>query len=176
MGVTVLADAPPSIPEMVAPNLPNLSESQRNLVKLLLQEGQEHLLGHWQPGKDDDQKIRFLDQVEKLNDNYPGGLAAYILNARKLLADSKAGRNPFDGYSPSVPTGEQLSYGSEAFMKFEEEGVKEASKAIFVLVAGGLGERLGYSGIKIALPSETTTGTCYLDLYIQYILALQKAS
>ena len=36
---------------------------QRNLVKLLLQEGQEHLLGHWQPGKDDDQKIRFLDQV-----------------------------------------------------------------------------------------------------------------
>ena len=32
-------------------------------MKLLLQEGQEHLLGHWQPGKDDDQKIRFLDQV-----------------------------------------------------------------------------------------------------------------
>jgi UDP-sugar pyrophosphorylase len=40
--------------------------------------------------------------VEKLNDNYPGGLTAYISNARKLLADSKAGRNPFDGYSPSV--------------------------------------------------------------------------
>ena len=60
-----------------------------------------------------------------------------------------------------VPTGEQLSYGSETFMKFEEEGVKEASKAIFVLVAGGLGERLGYSGIKViyiqpsSLPSST---------------------
>ena len=54
-----------------------------------------------------------------------------------------------------------MSYGSEAFMKFEEEGVKEASKAIFVLVAGGLGERLGYSGIKViyiqpsSLPSST---------------------
>ena len=34
-------------------------------------------------------------------------------------------------------------------MKYEEEGLKEASKAIFVLVAGGLGERLGYSGIKV---------------------------
>lgn len=40
--------------------------------------------------------------MEKLNDNYPGGLAAYVHNARKLLADSKAGRNPFDGYTPSV--------------------------------------------------------------------------
>jgi len=27
---------------------------------------------------------------------------AYIHNARRLLADSKAGKNPFDGYTPSV--------------------------------------------------------------------------
>jgi hypothetical protein len=37
-----------------------------------------------------------------LNANYPGGLMAYIHNARRLLADSKAGKNPFDGYTPSV--------------------------------------------------------------------------
>jgi hypothetical protein len=37
----------------------------------------------------------------------------------------------------------------------------------FVLVAGGLGERLGYGGIKVALPSEITTGKCYLALYIE---------
>lgn len=48
-----------------------------------------------------------------------------------------------------VPTGEQLNYGDEEFMKFEEAGVKEAKHAVFVLVAGGLGERLGYSGIKV---------------------------
>lgn len=134
-------------------------------------------------------------------------------------------------------------------MKFEEAGVQEASQAVFVLVAGGLGERLGYSGIKvilrpfislpaavgslirhlntktwdevekllisktsqilslsfehnggrvsvlsnccqttfmkgvpwwnmsqIALPSQTTTGISFLEVYIQSILALQAAS
>lgn len=48
-----------------------------------------------------------------------------------------------------VPTGENLSYGDENFIKFEEAGVKEAQNAAFVLVAGGLGERLGYNGIKV---------------------------
>ncbi|CAN0928422.1 UDP-sugar pyrophosphorylase [Linum grandiflorum] len=61
-------------------------------------------------------------------------------------------------------------------MKFEEVGVKEAQNAAFVLVAGGLGECLGYSGIKVALPQETTTGTCFLQHYIENILALQEAS
>jgi hypothetical protein len=42
-----------------------------------------------------------------------------------------------------------------------------------VLVAGGLGERLGYSGIKVALPVESASGTCFLQLYVESILALQ---
>ena len=45
-----------------------------------------------------------------------------------------------------------------------------------VLVAGGLGERLGYSGIKIALPTEISTMTTYLELYCAEILALQAVS
>ena len=43
-----------------------------------------------------------------------------------------------------------------------------------MLVAGGLGERLGFSGIKIALPCETVTNTSFLMLYIQSILAIQS--
>ena len=50
-----------------------------------------------------------------------------------------------------VPTGETLVFGDDNFIKFEEVGVQEARKAAFVLVAGGLGERLGYSGIKVHL-------------------------
>ena len=42
-----------------------------------------------------------------------------------------------------------------------------------MLVAGGLGERLGYSGIKIALPAQTVAPQCYLALYAEQILALQ---
>lgn len=44
----------------------------------------------------------------------------------------------------------------------------------FVLVAGGLGERLGYSGIKVSLPVELSTGACYLQLYASYILNFQR--
>jgi UDP-N-acetylglucosamine pyrophosphorylase len=55
-----------------------------------------------------------------------------------------------------VPTGERLTFGDKEFMKFEEAGAKNACRAAFVLVAGGLGERLGYSGIKV----NTTISCC----------------
>jgi len=50
--------------------------------------------------------------------------------------------------------------------EFEAEGVKQLSKTGFVLIAGGLGERLGYSGIKIDLPVCTIAEDyCYLKYY-----------
>lgn len=48
-----------------------------------------------------------------------------------------------------VPSGEVLTFGEDNFIQFEETGVKEAQNSAFVLVAGGLGERLGYNGIKV---------------------------
>ncbi|PWA99511.1 UDP-sugar pyrophosphorylase [Artemisia annua] len=144
---------------------------------MLLELGQVHLFQHWpDPGVDDHYKKALLDQVDILNSSYPGGLSSYIKTARELLADSKAGRNPFDGFTPSVPSGEVLTFGDDKFMQYEEIGVKEVRNAAFVLVAGGLGERLGYNGIKVALPTETTTGTCFLQYYIESILALSEAS
>ncbi|KAK4273974.1 hypothetical protein QN277_017271 [Acacia crassicarpa] len=158
-------------------NLNILSPEQVGLAKMLLEMGQSHLFEHWaNPGVDDDQKKGFFEQVSRLNSSYPGGLASYVKTARGLLADSKDGKNPFDGFTPSVPTGENLLFADDNFTNFEEVGIKEARKAAFVLVAGGLGERLGYNGIKVSLPAETTTGTCFLQHYIEYILALQDAS
>lgn len=50
--------------------------------------------------------------------------------------------------------------------------MNEIGKCGFVLVAGGLGERLGYSSIKIGLPlSMLEPKYCYLHYYIDYILA-----
>ncbi|KAM7514790.1 hypothetical protein LguiA_004373 [Lonicera macranthoides] len=158
-------------------NLSLLSPNQIELAKMLLEMGQSHLFEHWpEPGVDDDEKKGFFDQISRLNDSYPGGLASYIKTARQLLADSKAGKNPFDGFTPSVPSGEVLTFGDDNFVQFDEAGVREAPNAAFVLVAGGLGERLGYNGIKVALPSESTTGTCFLQNYIESILALQDAN
>lgn len=45
-----------------------------------------------------------------------------------------------------------------------------------MLVAGGLGERLGYGGIKVSLPVNITTDMCYLQLYCEQIKKLQNAS
>lgn len=44
-------------------------------------------------------------------------------------------------------------------------GVEAAGEAAFVLVAGGLGERLGYSGIKIALPADSARGASFLQVH-----------
>ncbi|KAK9096213.1 hypothetical protein Sjap_021710 [Stephania japonica] len=158
-------------------NLSVLSPEQVRLAQMLLDMGQSHLFEHWpEPGVDDEEKKSFFNQANLLNSSYPGGLASYIQNARKLLTDSKAGKNPFEGFTPSVPSGEVLNFGDDEFVTFEEVGIREARNAAFVLVAGGLGERLGYNGIKLALPSETVTGTCFLQHYVESILALQEAS
>ncbi|KAI7754514.1 hypothetical protein M8C21_023896 [Ambrosia artemisiifolia] len=158
-------------------NLSILSPDQIELGKMLLELGQGHLFEHWpDPGVDDDDKRALLTQVSVLNSSYPGGLSSYIKTAKELLADSKAGKNPFDGFTPSVPSGETLTFGDDNFIQYEEIGVKQVQNAAFVLVAGGLGERLGYNGIKLALPMETTTGTCFLQHYIESILSLSEAS
>lgn len=174
--LAINADFASSAPNLQI-NLHLLSPQQIELAKMLLESGQTHLFEHWpEPGVEDEEKKAFFEQVDRLNSSYPGGLTSYIKSARELLADSKAGKNPFDGFTPSVPEGDVLTYGDDNFTNFEDTGVREAQKAAFVLVAGGLGERLGYNGIKVALPAETTTGTCFLQQYIESILALQEAS
>jgi len=52
--------------------------------------------------------------------------------------------------------------------------MEELGKCGFTLVAGGLGERLGYGGIKLGLPTELATETTYLQYYIETILAIQS--
>ncbi|EOD31900.1 DP-N-acetylglucosamine pyrophosphorylase [Emiliania huxleyi CCMP1516] len=144
--------------------------------KALLQElGQTHLFDGWGSKPSAADESRFYKQIEDLDASYPGGLKAYVDNGRKLLADSKAGVNPLEGWTPSVPVGETVAYGTPEFDEVEAAGMAAVSGGGcgFVLVAGGLGERLGYSGIKVQLPTQLTTGTTYLELYIRHILALQ---
>jgi len=43
-----------------------------------------------------------------------------------------------------------------------------------LLVAGGLGERLGYNGIKVSLPFELITEEFFLNYYIDFLMAYQK--
>ena len=116
-----------------------------------------------------------------LDESYPGGLTAYIRKARKLLAESAAGTNPFEDYTASVPKGESLTYnpkddvdGGMSFHEAEQLGLEAIADVAFVLVAGGLGERLGYSGIKLSLETNLCTNSSYLQVYAKYIQAMQR--
>ncbi|KAL0314374.1 UNVERIFIED_CONTAM: Peroxisome biogenesis protein 1 [Sesamum angustifolium] len=157
-----------------APNLRKtlalFSPQQVELAKVLLEMNQSHLFEHWpEPGVEDDEKRAFFDQVARLNASYPGGLASYIKTARELLADSKAGKNPYEGFTPSVPSGEILTFADDNFIRYEEAGVREARKAAFVLVAGGLGERLGYNGGSASsLLLEHVSYNITLNLFLPY--------
>ena len=54
--------------------------------------------------------------------------------------------------------------------------MEAAGAAAFVLVAGGLGERLGYSGIKIALPADSARGASFLQVRIAKFEELKSTS
>ncbi len=158
-------------------NWNNFTDEQKELINTLVENGQSHLFSGWdEPGTNDDAKKAFLESLEKINGNYPGGLVGYISNARKLLAESKAGANPFEGLTPEQPEKVDLTSFTDDFKKYEKIGADYFDKVGMVLVAGGLGERLGYNGIKIDIAVEVLEETTYLKLYADNLLAMQARS
>ena len=117
-----------------------------------------------------------MAQLTMLDNNYPGGLKAYLSRAKTLLSQAASGANALQGYTPSIPEGHDLEVGSATFLERERRGAVEGKRIAYVLVAGGLGERLGYSGIKLELPSDSLTRKPFLQLYIEHILALDAAA
>jgi UDP-sugar pyrophosphorylase len=154
-----------------------MDADKQELVAALIAEGQTPLFAGWdKPGTNDDAKAAFLDSLAKINGNYPGGLVGYIHNARKLLAESKAGANPFEGLTPEQPEKVDLTSFTADFEKYEAIGAGMFDKVGVVLVAGGLGERLGYNGIKLDIAVEVLECTSYLKHYADNLLAMQARS
>ncbi|WP_269525875.1 UTP--glucose-1-phosphate uridylyltransferase [Coraliomargarita parva] len=152
--------------------IPN--EGQQALMDELRANGQEHLFADWdEPGVNDSAKCAFVESLEHANASYPGGLSAYIENARKLLAEAKQGDNPFEGFVPEQPDKVDLTQFDAEYDRYESIGAAHFDKTAFVMVAGGLGERLGYSGIKIDIPVEVTETTAYIAHYAANLLAME---
>ena len=151
-------------------------DSSKSGFELALQY-QSHLFSKVEGETPDAHEFRcegLKSQLKTLNGQYHGGLCAYITSAIKLLKNSRDGVNPYEGWKPSVPSGARLAFGTKDFEEAESTGMTLVGETGFILVAGGLGERLGYSGIKIELPMDTETGVCYLEHYVQSILAFQN--
>jgi len=161
--------------------LTGLTESEMDVAKWLASDamGQAHLLEGWTTASTED-KRRLLSQIITMDDRYPedaegnAGLTAYVAHARVLLAEAAADKNPFEGYRVDVPEGEVMQIGSDAFLADETLGMSAIQNAVFVLVAGGLGERLGFDGIKVELPTETLTCASFLETYVTALLAMQR--
>ena len=164
---------PPPVLGMLIPPMDDLSDSDKELVKALTTElGQIHLFSHCKTGEE---VHHVLSQLREANQTLaPGGLADYIQRGRRLLAESKRGFNPFDGCGVSVPEGVVLDPESDEYEKLESIGEKEIRGLCFVLVAGGLGERLGFPGIKISLPVDTQTNRSYMQLFAESMLEFQR--
>jgi UDP-sugar pyrophosphorylase len=152
-----------------------LTEPDLRLVESLLKEDQCQLFRDWDaPGTRDAEKRTFLDTLHTSDRAYPGGLPGYIRNARKLLAESATGANPFEGCIPLQPDSVDLSTFGPEYDKAESTGLQCLADTAIVLVAGGLGERLGYNGIKLDIPVEVTETTSYLAHFCSEIIAASR--
>ena len=143
--------------------------------------GQAHLFEGWELADAAD-KRRLLSQLSEMDARYPEdsagrrGLRAYVAHARDLLAESSADKNPFEGCTVDVPEGERLQIGSASFREDERRGQAAIQDAVFELVAGGLGERLGFDGIKVELPAETLSEASFLQTYMGALMAMVEGS
>uniref|UniRef100_A0A7S1YBI8 UTP-monosaccharide-1-phosphate uridylyltransferase n=1 Tax=Grammatophora oceanica TaxID=210454 RepID=A0A7S1YBI8_9STRA len=190
----VAASSSPSTQQeqkMTEENLSLLSDRGRAAVERLIAFDQDngvaqaHVYGDWPPaGQEDEGKQQLAEQLADLDESYPGGLASYLSKAKVLLQESADGVNPFSDFEARVPEGEALSYEDDSttddnnnnmsLSEAEALGESVLEGVVFCLVAGGLGERLGYSGIKLELETNLCTNACFLETYIEYILALQQ--
>ena len=152
-------------------------EATANLDKALalLTECEQHDILTEYGKRSQAEKEAFAEQVIHLEKVTPGGLKDYIFRARRFLVESKNNANPFDNYKPEVPAGVELHVGDKLLDEMEALGLQELEKVGFVLIAGGLGERLGYSGIKIGLPVCTLEENyTYIRYYAQYVKACRE--
>lgn len=153
----------------------SLSPEDRAALGLLERLGQKHLIERWpESGQDLAGKRRMLAQIRELDARYPGGLERYLAHAKDLIEQSSRGESPYQDCVPHVPEGIHLDFGGPEFRKLEAQGLNEVSRCGFALVAGGLGERLGFQGVKPALCAESATGQSFLALYAAQLLALQR--
>lgn len=149
------------------------NEFQIKCLEILNDCGQTDLIKKFKEASEEERDL-LAEQVVELDSDFPGGLSEYCERAKALLYNSKMGRNPYEGFEVSVPTGIKVETNSKEFHEHEAIGVNQLPYTCFVLVAGGLGERLGYSSIKVGLPlTLLDKDLSYLKYYCEYIKAYE---
>ena len=146
----------------------------KTVLKLLKELGQEEILSKYEQVSPQEQND-FISQINSLDKACRGGIKGYLKRAKILLEKSKNKVNSFQDYTIEVPDDiPHIDIGSEEFYELDELGFNQLKDTVFVLVAGGLGERLGYAGIKIGLQNELVTLRTYIEVYTDFIKAFES--
>ena len=145
----------------------------KNVINLFEEFGQIEILNKLKEVSKEEQDI-FIKQINELEKACRGGIKEYIKKAKILLANSQLKKNSFGEYKLEIPYDiSHIKVGSNEFYESENLGFNELKRSVFVLVAGGLGERLGYKDIKIGLQTDLITLRSYIQIYIETILSYE---
>ena len=146
---------------------------EKQILKLLKELNQEHIIEKYNKSSKIEQKD-FLIQFNKLDKICRGGIKNYLIRAKILLEESKNKTNYFNDTIIEIPDNiPHIELGTQEFFELDQLGFNHLKETVFVLVAGGLGERLGYSGIKIGLQNDLITLRTYIEVYTDYIKAYE---
>ena len=144
-----------------------------SVLRLLEELGQEEIISKFRRVSLQEQN-EFVSQINRLDKACRGGIKDYLKRAKILLEKSKNKMNNFQDYFIEVPDDiPHIDIGSEEFYELDKLGFNQLKDTVFVLVAGGLGERLGYNGIKIGLQNELITLRTYIEVYTDFIKAYE---
>lgn len=136
---------------------------------------QSHLFSDWPDTAEayNDVQLRFLEELYEFGHTYHGGVTQYIRTARRLLGADDSASDMLELRMPQhLVEAPSLYEKSSELQALESASVDVLRKTVFVLVAGGLGERLGYADIKVSLPLQTATRVTYLEHYLQWAQAV----
>ena len=143
------------------------------VIKLLKELNQDHILAKYNTSTPQEQKD-FIAQFNKLDKVCRGGIKDYLQRAKRLLEDSKNKINHFNDTTIEIPNDiPHIEIGTDEFFELDQLGFNQIKDTVFVLVAGGLGERLGYTGIKIGLQNDLITLRTYIEVYTDFIKAYE---
>ena len=159
----------------------------RALIDALASSGQSHLFtSPAYTSASPDARRSLWDQLLKLEQGQAGrgGLLGYVERGRGLLGGGGGGP-PDPVLVRPTKLGSRLRVNTPRFEEAEEAGLREAPYLAFVVVAGGLGERLNGPAsananakakpqVKALLPAELVTRKAFLETQCDAVAALQQ--
>lgn len=124
----------------------------------------------------DPEKIdRVLIQLATFEREYPGGLENYVSKITKLLKEYVENVTKYDGCELKAPATFHLSWDEDLDIvrQTDLKGTPHLKKCAFFLLAGGLGERMGFDGAKPCMEVDSITHLTYMELYCTYLKEYQ---